>query len=310
MRQPGLYGSGGGGRDAAGLRGARDGRRSAARSCRARPARRSRSRPTASRSPRRRSRCRSSIHELHRGERRLAALRRGRQRQAAGADPRDGRHDGKLGPAGAAAVGQAPHRALRHARRGLLGEDPRAADDRHDDRRPDRAARRARHHGEGRARRHRGRRRDRAAYGVPVSASVSRPPSSPARRPRSRRPIARPCWRASRSSRREGVRTVADETAANGYPEELRGDRARFEGFRARWLANDPSSFAAIYRMLAGMDLAPELAADQMPGAGDRRRVRPRPPAEPRRADRAGDSRARSSRCSPSGTMRACRRPS
>lgn len=57
----------------------------------------------------------------------------------------------------------------------------------------------------------------------------------------------------------EGVRVVADETAANGYPEELRTDRARFEGFRARWLANDPSSFAAVYRMLANMDLAPEL---------------------------------------------------
>ena len=63
----------------------------------------------------------------------------------------------------------------------------------------------------------------------------------------------------------EGLRTVVDETAANGYPEELRGDRARFEGFRARWLANDPSSFAAIYRMLAGMDLAPELAQIKCP---------------------------------------------
>ena len=57
----------------------------------------------------------------------------------------------------------------------------------------------------------------------------------------------------------EGVHVAADETAANGYPEELRTDRARFEGFRARWLANDPSSFAAIYRMLANMDLGPEL---------------------------------------------------
>ena len=63
----------------------------------------------------------------------------------------------------------------------------------------------------------------------------------------------------------EGVRVVADETAANGYPEELRGDRARFEGFRARWLANDPSSFAAIYRMLAGMDLSPELPQIKCP---------------------------------------------
>ena len=63
----------------------------------------------------------------------------------------------------------------------------------------------------------------------------------------------------------EGVRVVADETAANGYPEELRTDLARFEGFRARWLANDPSSFAAIYRMLANMDLGPELASIKCP---------------------------------------------
>jgi len=63
----------------------------------------------------------------------------------------------------------------------------------------------------------------------------------------------------------EGVRVVADETAANGYPEELRGDRARFAGFRARWLANDPGSFAAVYRMLAGMDLTSELAAIKCP---------------------------------------------
>jgi 3-oxoadipate enol-lactonase len=63
----------------------------------------------------------------------------------------------------------------------------------------------------------------------------------------------------------EGVRVVADETAANGYPEELRTDGARFAGFRARWLANDPSSFAAIYRMLANMDLGPELGAIKCP---------------------------------------------
>jgi len=63
----------------------------------------------------------------------------------------------------------------------------------------------------------------------------------------------------------EGLRTVFDGTAANGYPEELRTDKARFAGFRARWLANDPSSFAAIYRMLAGMDLGPELASIKCP---------------------------------------------
>src|SRR6185369_11798716 len=31
----------------------------------------------------------------------------------------------------------------------------------------------------------------------------------------------------------EGLRSVVDATADNGYPAELRGDRARFEGFRA-----------------------------------------------------------------------------
>ena len=63
----------------------------------------------------------------------------------------------------------------------------------------------------------------------------------------------------------EGLRTVFDGTAANGYPEELRTDKARFAGFRARWLANDPSSFAAIYRMLADMDLAGELPSIKCP---------------------------------------------
>jgi 3-oxoadipate enol-lactonase len=63
----------------------------------------------------------------------------------------------------------------------------------------------------------------------------------------------------------EGLRSVVDATADNGYPSELRNDKVRFEGFRARWLANDPSSFAAIYRMLAGMDLSPEFAAIACP---------------------------------------------
>jgi 3-oxoadipate enol-lactonase len=64
---------------------------------------------------------------------------------------------------------------------------------------------------------------------------------------------------------REGVRVVFDGTAANGYPEELRGDAAKFAAWRARWLANDPSSFAAIYRMLLDMDLSPELPSIKCP---------------------------------------------
>lgn len=64
---------------------------------------------------------------------------------------------------------------------------------------------------------------------------------------------------------REGVRVAFEATANNGYPEELRGDKAKFEGFRARWLANDPVSFGAIYRMLGDMDLFPELARIKCP---------------------------------------------
>ena len=41
--------------------------------------------------------------------------------------------------------------------------------------------------------------------------------------------------------------------------------RTSFAGFRARWLANDPSSFAAIYRMLADMDLSGELPSIKCP---------------------------------------------
>jgi 3-oxoadipate enol-lactonase len=61
------------------------------------------------------------------------------------------------------------------------------------------------------------------------------------------------------------VRVAVDETAANGYPQELRTDPARFADFRARWLANDPNSFGAIYRMLADMDLADELPQIKCP---------------------------------------------
>ena len=70
---------------------------------------------------------------------------------------------------------------------------------------------------------------------------------------------------------------------ASGYAVELRGDAKRYEKFRARWLGNDPGSFAAIYRMLASTEMEHELRAARLPGAGDRRhldRVRPPPAAK------------------------------
>ena len=83
---------------------------------------------------------------------------------------------------------------------------------------------------------------------------------------------------------RQGMRSVVDDSMANGYPPELRVDAARFAAFRARWLGNDPASYAAIYRMLAGTDLQAELARIACPvlvigGALDR--VRPPALAEP-----------------------------
>ena len=64
---------------------------------------------------------------------------------------------------------------------------------------------------------------------------------------------------------RNGVRVAFETTANNGYPEELRGDRARFEAWRSRWLGNDPASFAAVYRMLSNTDLTPELPSIKCP---------------------------------------------
>ena len=63
---------------------------------------------------------------------------------------------------------------------------------------------------------------------------------------------------------REGLRAVLDGLD-NGYPAELRGDAPRFAAFRARWLGSDPVSFAAIYRMLAQLDLGSELARISCP---------------------------------------------
>ena len=58
---------------------------------------------------------------------------------------------------------------------------------------------------------------------------------------------------------RDGMRSVVDASLDAVYPTHLRQDERAFEAFRARWLGTDPVSYAAIYRMLAGMDIAPIL---------------------------------------------------
>jgi 3-oxoadipate enol-lactonase len=82
---------------------------------------------------------------------------------------------------------------------------------------------------------------------------------------------------------REGLRAVLD-TLDSSYPPELRRDARRFASFRARWLGSDPASFAAIYRMLASMDLLDELpliACPTLVMAGALDRTRPPQMVEP-----------------------------
>jgi len=62
---------------------------------------------------------------------------------------------------------------------------------------------------------------------------------------------------------RGGVRAVEVSSLSASYPENMRAlDRARFERFRLRWLANDPEAMAAILKMSTNpaFDLSADLA--------------------------------------------------
>jgi 3-oxoadipate enol-lactonase len=56
-----------------------------------------------------------------------------------------------------------------------------------------------------------------------------------------------------------GMRSLAEASFAGSYPPEVRHSAEEFRKFRARWLANDPESFAAINRMLADSTVTGEL---------------------------------------------------
>ena len=80
-----------------------------------------------------------------------------------------------------------------------------------------------------------------------------------------------------------GMACAVEDAMLNGYAPELRGDIKRFERYRARWLGNDPLSYATIWRMLAGLDMQGELAGLRCPVlviGGSFDRVRPPPLAE------------------------------
>lgn len=55
--------------------------------------------------------------------------------------------------------------------------------------------------------------------------------------------------------RRVGMRGIVDASFAASYPPEVRHDAKHHAQFRARWLAGDPDSYAAIYSMLADADI-------------------------------------------------------
>ena len=81
----------------------------------------------------------------------------------------------------------------------------------------------------------------------------------------------------------DGMAFAVEDSMQNGYTPELRGDIKRFERFRARWLGNDPSSYAAIWRMLANADMQAELTRLSRPVlviGGSLDRVRPAAVAE------------------------------
>ena len=58
---------------------------------------------------------------------------------------------------------------------------------------------------------------------------------------------------------RSGMRAQAQASLDRSFPQVLRGNKERFETYRARWIGNDPQSFAAINRMLLDMELDAEL---------------------------------------------------
>ena len=61
------------------------------------------------------------------------------------------------------------------------------------------------------------------------------------------------------------MRDVVDASLASSYPPIVQHYAEHYRQFRARWLANEPRSYAAINRMLVGMDLNPLCATIACP---------------------------------------------
>jgi len=57
-----------------------------------------------------------------------------------------------------------------------------------------------------------------------------------------------------------GMRSIVEASLAASYPPVVQHSAEAFRSFRARWLGNDPGSFAAINRMLANQDITGNLS--------------------------------------------------
>jgi 3-oxoadipate enol-lactonase len=76
----------------------------------------------------------------------------------------------------------------------------------------------------------------------------------------------------------EGMVAAVDGTLANSYPPEVQRDKAVYDEYRARFLENDPGSYAAINTAFARFDASPDLAVLRCPVlvlAGKHDRLRP-----------------------------------
>jgi 3-oxoadipate enol-lactonase len=87
--------------------------------------------------------------------------------------------------------------------------------------------------------------------------------------------------RRARLARCKGMAAIVEASLDRSYPEALRTDRAAFEAYRERFLANDPESYAMANAALAGTRVAeclPSLAMPCLVLAGTHDLLRP--PAE------------------------------
>lgn len=64
---------------------------------------------------------------------------------------------------------------------------------------------------------------------------------------------------------REGLRAMVDTALATSYPPALIDDVSVFQEFRVRWMNNDSTSFAMLYRMLSDLDVRHALRQVRCP---------------------------------------------